>query len=226
MLAERLAADGLELLAVDSTDAAIDEIKDKVALAVKADATDVDTLRSLGVDQVDTVVVAIGEDFEAAELALMAARELGVPRIYARANDHVKRKILKALGATQVIMPEEDAALRLASRLAMPNITETVELGKDHSMVQVPAPADVVGQTVVELGLREKYNINLVAVKSRAATATMILTREQAGDVPAEREDKEWTITIPTGATKIRSGDTLIMVGKDADIDRFLRDKE
>ncbi|MCK6440744.1 MAG: TrkA family potassium uptake protein [Planctomycetes bacterium] len=222
-LAERLAADGLEVLAIDNDQHHIEDIKDKVTLAVRADGTDIEVLRSLGVDGFDLVMVAIGDDFEASQLALMAARELGVPRIYVRANDAVKKRIVRALGAHEVIMPEEDAALRLAKNLALPSLTEAVELDRNHSLAQFSAPRKVVGQTLAELGLRQKFNLNLVAIKSRP-TATMIMNRDDAES--GGRPVSDAMIRIPTAETRIASGDILIIVGKDSDIDRFAREYE
>ncbi len=224
-LAERLAADGLEVLAIDSKQELVESIKDKVALAVRADARDEEVLSSLGVDTMDLVIVAIGDDFEAAELSLMACRVLGVPRIYARAHDHVKRRILQALGADQVIMPEEETALRLAQRLSMPALTESIELDRDHSMVQMPAPTKAVGHSMTELKLREKYSLNLVAIKSRP-TQTMIMTKQDLESGSKNPMEQGEEIRIPTGVTVIHSGDTLILVGKDKNIDRFIRDHE
>ncbi len=88
-LAENLALEGAEVIAIDARPELIGAIKDKVALAVSADASDVETLRSLGVGKADVVIVAIGENFEACQLAMLAARDLEYPRVIARANDRV-----------------------------------------------------------------------------------------------------------------------------------------
>lgn len=224
VLALRLAEDGKEVLAIDNDAGHIDSIKNKVALAVMADATDPETLRELGVADMDLVVVSIGENFEAAQLAVMAAHDLGVPAVYARANDQTKRKIMKALKADVIIMPEEDAAVRLAQRLNLPGMTESVELDRHHSMVQVSAPPKTVGQTMMELKIRERYNLNLVAIKSRP-TATLIMSKKEM-EAEERESGSEAIISIPTGSTRVHSGDTLILVGKDSDIDRFLRENE
>src|SRR5687768_8730804 len=121
-LAEALAKDGLEVIAIDTDPRVVDQIKDRVALAVTANATDVETQRSLGLARVDTVVIAIGENFEASQLAMLAARDLNYPRVIARANDRVKQTILRRLGADEIIMPEEQAALKLAQKLSKPSL--------------------------------------------------------------------------------------------------------
>jgi len=223
-LAERLAANGMEVMAVDSRQEFVDRVKDKVALAVRADARNVETLRSLGVDTMDLVVVAIGEDFEAAELALMAAQELKVPRIIARANDHLKKRILQRLNADMVIMPEEEAAIRLAQRLTMSKAIESLELDKDHSIVHMVAPVKTVGVGMAKLDLRRRYGINLVAIKRRASH-TMMLTKEQLAASSTSTEN-DGRVMIPGGDTEIHSNDVLIVVGKDESIERFMRDHE
>ncbi|MCC7507924.1 MAG: TrkA family potassium uptake protein [Planctomycetes bacterium] len=203
-LAEALAKDGLEVIAIDTVPAVVDQIKDKVALAVTADARELETQRSLGLGKVDTVVVAIGENFEATQLAMLAARDLDYPRVIARANDRIKATILRRLGADEVIMPEEQAALKLAQKLAKPGLLEAVEIGTEHSFVQVKAPRAVVGKTLLELNLRKTFSVNLVAIRS------------------AEGDG----ISIPGPETTPGENDVLMIVGKDKDIDRFLRETE
>lgn len=224
-LAERLAGNGMEVLAVDSDQELVDRVKDKVALPVRADATNVETLRSLGVDTMDMVIVAIGEDFQAAELALMAAQELKVPRIIARANDHLKKRILERLNADLVIMPEEEAAIRLAQRLTMSKAIESLELDKDHSIVHLVAPVKTVGVAMAKLDLRKRYSINLVAIKRRTSH-TMMITKEALASSANSSIESEGRVMIPGGDTEIHSNDVLIIVGKDENIERFMRDHE
>lgn len=204
-LAEALAKDGLEVIAIDTNPAIVDQIKDKVALAVTANATDLETQRSLGLGRVDTVVVAIGENFEASQLAMLAARDLEYPRVIARANDRVKQTILRRLGADEIIMPEEQAALKLAQKLAKPSLLEAVDIGSEHSFVQVKAPRGVTGKTLLELQLRKNFGVNLVAIR-----------KGKDGDA----------ISIPGPDTKPEHDDVLMIVGKNKDIDRFIRETE
>jgi trk system potassium uptake protein TrkA len=207
-LAESLAKEGIEVIAIDARPEIINIIKDKVALAVSADGTDVETLRSLGLGRVDTVIVAIGDDFEACQLAMLAARDLEYPKVIARANDRVKEKILRRLGADEIIMPEEQAALKLSQRISRPSLLEAVEIGKEHSFVQVKSPRGVHQKTLLEVNMRKKFGLNLVAIK-------------RPGAMPGEE-----TIVIPQPETTINEGDILMLVGRDKDIDRFVRESE
>jgi len=207
-LAETLAKEGLEVIAIDTNPEIVDDIKDKVALAVTADGTSLDTQRSLGLGKVDTVVVAIGDNFEACQLTMLSARDLDYPRVIARANDRVKETILRRLGADEVIMPEEQAALKLAQKLAKPSLLEAVDIGSEHSFVQVKTPRGIVGKTLLELQLRKNFGVNLVAIKKPGIS----------GGPDA--------IAIPGPDTKPAAEDILMLVGKNKDIDRFIRETE
>ncbi|MCC6573908.1 MAG: TrkA family potassium uptake protein [Planctomycetes bacterium] len=210
-LAENLALEGAEVIAIDARPELIGAIKDKVALAVSADASDVETLRSLGVGKADVVIVAIGENFEACQLAMLAARDLEYPRVIARANDRIKATILRRLGADEVLMPEEQAALKLSQRLAKPSLLESVDLGSEHSFVQVQSPHKTVGKTPLELNLRKGFGLNLVAIKRPAL---------------AGKEGAQASIIIPGPDTRMGEGDVLMLVGENNSIDRFLREME
>lgn len=211
-LAENLAREGIEVIAIDSSAEVVNDVKDRVALAVQADATELETQRSLGLGKVDTIVVAIGENFEACQLAMLAARDLDYPKVIARANDRVKETILRRLGADEVILPEEQAALKLSQKLAKPSLLEAVDIGSEHSFVQVKAPPGVLGKTLMELQLRKNFGLNLVAIRMPAM-----------GAGPGSGGEN---ISIPGPDTIPQEGDVLMLVGKDRDIDRFLREME
>lgn len=207
-LAETLAKEGLEVIAIDTDPEVVDYIKDKVALAVTADGTSLETQKSLGLGKVDTVVAAIGDNFEACQLAMLSARDLDYPRVIARANDRVKETILRRLGADEVIMPEEQAAHKLAQKLAKPSLLEAVDIGSEHSFVQVKAPRGIVGKTLLELQLRKNFGVNLVAIKKPGVGGA------------------QDAIAIPGPDTKPANEDVLMLVGKNKDIDRFIRETE
>lgn len=211
-LAESLAKEGMEVIALDSNAEVVNDVKDRVALAVQADATELETQRSLGLGKVDVIVVAIGENFEACQLAMLAARDLDGPRVIARANDRVKETIMRRLGADEVIMPEEQAALKLSQKLSKPSLLEAVDIGSEHSFVQVKAPRGAQGKTLLDLQLRKNFGLNLVAIRSPAV-----------GAKPGTQGE---SISIPGPDTVTQAGDVLMLVGKDRDIDRFLREME
>lgn len=116
-LAVDLARAGAEVVAVDTDMGIVDDVRDEVALAVCLDATDEKELRAQGIHKVDVLVASIGNDFEANQLLVVLARELGIPRIVARAPSANHARILKLLGAHEVVLPEVEAAERMARSL-------------------------------------------------------------------------------------------------------------
>ncbi len=208
-LAENLAAEGLEVIAIDNNSEVIATVKDNVTLAVKADGTDKETLLSLGLGKVDTVVVAIGDNFENCQLAMLAAYEINYPTVIARANDKTKAKILHALGAHEVILPEEQAALKLAHKIAKPSLLEAMDLGTEHSFVQVRTPAGCVGKTLSELQLRARFGVNVVALLEEST-----------------EEKKNSKFRMAGAETTPQLEENLLMVGKNSDIEKFIREME
>lgn len=197
-LAITLTRSGAEVIAVDRNPRLVEELRDEVTLAVRLDSTSEDALRAQGMQKVDAAIVAIGEDFESSALTVALLKELGVPCIYARAETAVQARILEKIGADAIINPESEAAARWAHRLMLPNLRQYVELGEGHSLIHTVAPAVFHGKSPLELGLRAKYGVNLVAIQ-RAPTAS----KSADGGV----------VYVPTADTRIEPGDVLILVG-------------
>jgi trk system potassium uptake protein TrkA len=202
-LARALTADGAEVIAVDREAKLVEAIRDEVALAVRLDSTDADALRAQGVAEVDVAIVSIGEAFEASALTVAVLKELGVPRIFARAETDIQGQILSRIGAEEIVNPEQESALRWAHRLMLPNLQQYVELGENHAMVQISAPGALCHKTPLQLNLRRKYGVNLVAIKREVRVAG------QAEGAPATSS----VITVPEADTTILPDDILILVG-------------
>ena len=202
-LAQELTQAGHEVIAVDVREAIIERVRDEVALAVCMDATDPEPLKAQKVSDLDAAIVSIGEDFEANALATATLKSLGVPLVVSRASTEIQRRILIRIGADQVIFPEEEMAVRLAGHLANPNILEHLELGAGHSLVQIRAPAEWHNQTLGDIDLRRKYEVNLVVIKRPVKVAT------PEGEQVAE----ERVLDLPMAHTMIREGDVLVLVG-------------
>ena len=202
-LAQALTEAGHEVVAVDTREVLVERVRDEVALAVCLDATDVDALKSQGVDKLDAAIVAIGEDFEANALATATLKTLGVGQVISRASTDIQRRILNRIGADQVIFPEEEMAARLASQLINPNIVDHLELSVGHSLVQIRAPAAWWDWTLGEIDLRKKYEVNLVAIKRP------VTTQDKDGREIVE----EQVLDLPMPHTTIREGDILVLVG-------------
>ena len=164
-VARRLCELGCEVLAIDNNEDLIQPMADEVTQAVVADARDQSVLRALGVKEFDCAVVAIGGSLADSVLATMNVKELGVKHIVCKAHDEVHRQVLMKLGADQVVIPEQENALRLARSLSSFNVLDYIELSDDYGIIDVPAPQSWVGKTLKELNVRAKLGVNILAVK-------------------------------------------------------------
>lgn len=165
-IARQLCALGSEVLAIDTDADLVQQISQDVTNAVVADARDAEVLKALGADSCDCAVVAIGDDLGAAVLAVMNLKELGVPQVVCKANNSTHRRVLEKMGADRVLIPEREVADRLAHSLTSPNVLEYIELSADYGIVEVPAPRSWEGKTILQLNVRAKLGVNIIAVKS------------------------------------------------------------
>ncbi|MBN2210492.1 MAG: TrkA family potassium uptake protein [Sedimentisphaerales bacterium] len=201
-LARALARGGSEVIAIDKDRKLVEAISNDVAVAVRLDSTDEEALRAQGVDKVDVAVVGIGQDFANNILTTVTLKSLGVKRICARAEQPTHGKILRRIGADEIIYPEEESALRWAFKLATPQISEKLEFAPGFSLAQYSAPAGFHGKSLAELNLRKKYRVNLISLR-RAAEG-----ESGEGEI----------ISVPLPETIIHAGDTLWLVGADDDM--------
>ena len=164
-VALRLHESGNEVLVVDNNSDLVQGISNHVTHAVVGDARDMGVLRALGVASFDCAVVAIGGSLADSVLATMNLKELGVPRIICKAHDETHRQVLEKLGADQVVIPEKENAARLAKNLVTPNVLEYIALSEEYGIIEVPAPASWVGKTLVQLNVRAKLGVNIIAIE-------------------------------------------------------------
>jgi trk system potassium uptake protein TrkA len=164
-LAVTLAKQGAEVLAIDSSMDRLEDVKDKVTYTVRLDSTEEKALREQGLTELDAVIVAIGDDFEATLLTIVALQNIGVKRIIARATTKTHERILHHLGIEEVISPAVEAAERLADSLMYRGVIDSLELSSDYSIVEVSAPEAFIGKSLGELQLRETFDVNLITIK-------------------------------------------------------------
>ena len=199
-LARELANADYDVLAIDDKDENIQEIAETVTYAVRADVREPDILKSLGVQNVDVAIVAVAENMEASITATMQAKDLGVPCVVSKAMNTLHGRILEKIGADQVIYPERSMGLRAARNLTSNGFEDIFELSSEFSMAEFRIPADWAGKSLAELKIREKYKINVVAVK--------------LGD--------EVNVNIDP-AEKLKEGCVLVAAGKNQDLNRVKR---
>lgn len=161
----QLCAQGREVLAIDLHQDLVQHVSDKVTQAVVADARDVDVLRSIGVQDFDCGLVAIGGNLADSVLATMHLKELGVPYVVCKAQDEVHKQVLLKLGADKVVIPEKENAMRLAKSLASTNVLDYIELSEDFGIIEIPAPKSWRDKSLIELNIRAKLGVNIIGIK-------------------------------------------------------------
>jgi len=134
-----LAESGCEVLVIDDNEDTINEIADRVTYAVKADVTDPDALKSLGISNFDGAIIGMGESLEASVLATILVKEMGVPYVLAKAQTEIHAKILKKVGADKIVFPEKETGIRIANNLMMNNLFDAIELSSVYSMMELEA---------------------------------------------------------------------------------------
>lgn len=164
-LARTLAKMGQEVLAIDSDEKKVEELSDVVTHAVQADALEDSSLKSLGIRNFDVVVVAIGQDIQSNILVTLMLKEMGVKKVVAKAATELQGKVLQKIGADIVVFPERDMGERVARWLISRNIIDVINLSPDFSLMELIAPAETVGSTLAESGLRRRYGITLLAIR-------------------------------------------------------------
>lgn len=208
-LAILLSDAGAEVIAVDSERRAVEAVRDDVTLAVCLNSTDADALRSQGIDKVDVAIVGMGEAFEDTVMTTVLLKQIGVPRVISRATSQIRGDILRQVGADDVVNPERESAHRWCNLLLAPAIVTQFELGEGYSLAQVVAAERFYGKTLRQLELRQKYNVNLVAIRRK---------EPEKGET---EEDHEVVISLPMGDTIIKPGDMLLLVADDAAMRAF-----
>ena len=193
---EELAAQGADVMAIDSNEETIKKYVSIASEAIILDSTDEEALRSIGIRNIDHAIVGIG-NFQASVLTVLLLKELGIKKVTVKVvNDYHKKVILK-IGADAIIQPEKDTGRRLAHQIVSDFVVDCFFLSDNYSLIELLAMGPVLGKTLVELNLPKLFGINIAAIK---------------------RLDQ---IVVPQAGLEIRKGDILLVVGKNDDIARF-----
>lgn len=201
-LATRLSRRGAEVIAVDQDLELVEDVKNDVALAVKLDGTDERDLRAQGIHQVEALVAAIG-NFEANQLLVVLAKRFGIARVIAKASGPVHERILRLIGADEVVLPEVEAAEKVSQRLLRPDLRSYFELIEGYSIAEFEAPASFHGKSLADLALRKNHRVNLIAIRRKEG-------------------DRETVNVVPLPADVVRSGDVLTVAGADGDLRKLV----
>lgn len=177
-VAKELVEDGAEVLAIDIDEEVVNEASAVIPFCKCADITDPEVIKQLGISNMDVVVISVAGDLEASVMATMLCKEAGVKRVIVKCANEMNCKIMRKVGADQVVIPESESGIRLAKNLLSSGFVDIIELSKDVSMVELSVRPEWEGKNLIELSLRKKYSINVVAVVQGKDVSTNINPEE------------------------------------------------
>ena len=164
-VAKELVSSGADVIAIDSDEARVNLAASELPFCKCADTTDIEVLKRLGISNVNTVIIAIGGSIESSVMSVMLCKELGVKNIIAKTSNEMHSKILTKVGADKVVFPEKDSGVRFAKNLLSSGFVDAIELSKNILMIEQDVKKEWVGKTLLELNLRKKYALNVIAIK-------------------------------------------------------------
>ena len=164
-VARELVENGMEVIAVDIDERIVNAAADELPICKCADITNMDVIRQLGISNVDVVVIAMANNLEASVMAVTLCKEIGVELVIAKCGNEMHQKILTRVGADKVVFPENESGIRLAKNLLSSGFVDMVSLAKNVSMIELDIKPEWVGKNLIELNLRKRYSINVVALR-------------------------------------------------------------
>lgn len=173
-VAKELVENGAEVLAVDHNEELVNELISDIPVCMCADVTDAEALKQLGISNIDVVVIATSGSLETSVMATTLCKELGVKNIIVKCSTEIQGKILSKVGADKVVLPEYESGIRLAKNLLSSGFVDILELTSDISLVEIDVKPEWVGKDLVELNLRKKYSINVIAIQKDNSVTTSI----------------------------------------------------
>lgn len=189
---------GNEVMAIDISQEAINELSDEVTIGIQADVKDEQALKDIGLSNCDVAVVSIASDIEASIMSTLIAKEMGIKRVIAKAQSEMHGRILYKIGADKVIFPERDMGVRVAHNLTSTNILDFIELSQDYSILEITALREWESKSLSQLKLPIKYGINVMAIK-----------RNNSINVS------------PNGEEVIQKDDIIVVIGSTKDINKI-----
>jgi trk system potassium uptake protein TrkA len=196
---------GVDVLAIDRDEHLIQKVADRVTRAVRADALEEEVLEHLGVFDVDTAIIGFRSSFDAAVLlAMMIRRRREKIRIVAQVDTDEKAEALQQIGCNVTVFPERDIADRLVKRLVTPDLVEHMDLAPDIAVIEMVAPAEFVGKSLADLGIRARHEIHVIGVVR-----------------PGEVDEAKRVVVAPPADSVFHDGEVLLLLGKIENLNRF-----
>jgi trk system potassium uptake protein TrkA len=211
-VARDLARRNIPVLAIDADRDLVEDISNAVDHALCFDTTDEAALRDAQIQDMDVVVCAIGDqNIENSILTTALLRQIGVKRIVARASTDLHARILRIVGASEVVNPEKEMGLRIAQRIANPELTELIPLSAGAVLAELPVPGSFVGKTMLDLRIRSRYGVNVIAIRRLQTPA--------AGS--KETDLSRALLLTPAPGEPFLIGDILVVAGTEDDVKKF-----
>lgn len=173
-VAKELVANGAEVLVVDSDEDLINDMVGEFPICKCADITDADVIEQLGMANIDTAIVAVASDLETSVMATTLCKDIGVKTVITKCANEMQCRILSKVGADKVLLPEYESGIRLAKNLLSSGFVDILELTSNISLVEFDVKPDWVGKNLIELNLRKKYSINVIAIQQDNDVTTEI----------------------------------------------------
>lgn len=194
-VARELVENGAEVIAVDLDETVVNTASGDLPICKCADITDLEVMTQLGIPNVDTVIVAMASNLEASVMAVTLCKELGVKTVIAKCANEMHQKIMTRVGADQVVFPENESGIRLAKNLLSSGFVDMLSLSGNVSVLELEVRDEWIGHSLIELNLRKKYSINVVAVR-RGECVTVDID-------PAEKLDQSITLIVIANTEKL-----------------------
>ena len=194
-VAKHLSNYNCDVLAIDSDENLVEEAMPFVTKAIQINALESDALEACGIDGFDIAIIGIGENIESSLMVALTLKDMGIPKIIAKARDEKHAKLLEMIGVTKIMQPEIDSALKLVNSITTKYILDKLELGRDFSMLEIEAPKDWISKNFGELALRQKFSFNVVCVK------------------------RGEEVVFPTATTTVQEGDTLMIMAHNKNLE-------
>jgi len=215
-LAQKLTAQGNEVIGVDNRMEKVDLFKEKISHTICMDATDEFTASGLPLEDTDVVIIAIGENQGANIMTTAIFKNLGVKRLISRAINPLHEKVLQAIGVDEIVHPEEETAERWAKRLCIRNVVDSFELNEHFSIIEAKVPREYVGRTVREIGFRKSFNLLVLTIMKKSEVKSLFGKSRTEMNIQG----------IATPDQQLEETDILVMYGANKDLQEFLKQKQ
>ena len=173
-VAKELINHGAEVIAVDIDEEIVNDAVSEIPFCKCADVTDIEVIKQLGIANVDVVIIAMADSLEASVMATMLCKEVGVEKVIVKCGNDMNCRILEKIGADKVVFPEMESGVRLAKNLISADFIDIMELSKDISMVELNVRKEWAGKSLVQLNLRQRYGINIIAIRQNDSVSIEI----------------------------------------------------